>query len=649
MSDHYYQIVPTNYTGVASVFTYHGPAGLAPGTIVEIPFGRRQLIGVVKQITTKPDFATKSVGTALDVPVLPTYLQELATWMSTYYATSLTTVWNTFLPTGLSKHRRATVEITPSSSTGLPAFALTPDQRHALTVLADPKLDRILLEGVTGSGKTRVYLELAAKCLDANRSAIILVPEITLTPQIVRQFETTFGSGVVLASHSKMTEANRHSIWKQAITATVAKQPKIIIGPRSCLFLPAWQIGLIVVDECHESSYKQDRQPRYHTLAVATYLARLCTARLVLGSATPGINEQYLTTQGRFKTVFLPTRANNLPLPKSTIIDLRNKDLFKQSKIISEPLITGITDALNQKRQALLYLNRRGSASAQVCDDCGYVSTCPNCQLPVTFHADSLRLICHHCNWRQAVPAICAQCTSPNLKLLGVGTKRVEAEILRLFPEARIARLDRDSATLKHLKDTLKKLDRGLLDIVIGTQMIAKGLDLPAVDVVGVISADTLLFLPDFTATERTFQLLNQVAGRAGRGDRPGHVYVQTYSPTHPAITTAASHNYHEFVATELAERSALRYPPFTYLLHLETNQTSSVAAQRQATELAQQLRRVRGLEIIGPAPAFLETIANHYRWTITVKSPRRPPLVEIAQQLAGTSWIVDLDPINLL
>ncbi|QQR53123.1 DEAD/DEAH box helicase family protein [bacterium] len=309
---------------------------------MEIPFGRRQLIGVVKQITTKPDFATKSVGTALDVPVLPTYLQELATWMSTYYATSLTTVWNTFLPTGLSKHRRTTVEITPSSGTGLPAFALTSDQQHALTVLADPKLDRILLEGVTGSGKTRVYLELVTKCLASNRSAIILVPEITLTPQIVRQFETTFGSGVVLASHSKMTEANRHSIWKQALAATDAKQPKIIIGPRSCLFLPAWQIGLIVVDECHESSYKQDRQPRYHTLAVATYLARLCTARLVLGSATPGINEQYLTTQGRFKTVFLPTRANNLPLPKARSSTYATKIYSNKVKLFPSHLLPAL-------------------------------------------------------------------------------------------------------------------------------------------------------------------------------------------------------------------------------------------------------------------------------------------------------------------
>lgn len=650
MTEHYYQIIPTHYTGKATEFTYRGLGGLALGSLVEIPLGRQQsVIGIIKQATSKPNFATKPVSRVLEVPPLPQYLRELASWMSSYYATSITTVWNTFLPAGLSRQRRKVQSPTNKAGSGLPDLTLTQAQAAVLDRLNDQALNRILLEGVTGSGKTRVYLEQAAATLSKGRSVVVLVPEITLTPQLVDQFEKAFGTNVVIASHSKMTEAHRHQVWKTALLASANQQPKVIIGPRSCLFLPAFDIGLIIVDECHESSYKQDRQPRYHAITTATYVASLCQSRLILGSATPGVIEQFLATKGRLTPLFLPERANNLPLPKSTIIDLRNKELFKKSKIISDPLIEGITTAITQNRQALLYLNRRGSASAQICDDCGYVNNCPHCQLPVTFHADKLRLICHHCNWRSPVPAICPQCTSPNLKLLGVGTKRVEAEIATLFPTARIARLDRDSATLKHLKDTLKHLRSGTLDIVIGTQMVAKGLDLPAVDVVGVISADTMLFLPDFTAAERTFQLLSQVAGRAGRGDRPGQVFIQTYSPAHNAITTAAEHRYHDFVKSELADRAALQYPPYMYLLQLETSHTNSDTARARAISLSAKLKNIKGLQVVGPAPAFLETVGDQYRWTITVKSPRRPPLVDIASQLAGTTWSVDLDPINLL
>ena len=328
---------------------------------------------------------------------------------------------------------------------------------------------------------------------------------------------------------------------------------------------------------------------------------------------------------------------------------MRNKDLLRLSKFIAQPLYDAVSESLAEGRQSLLYINRRGSASSQVCGDCGHVTVCPHCLLPLTFHADLMRLICHHCNYRTPNAAICPECNGANLRLLGGGTKRIEAEATQLWPEARIARLDRDSATLSHIQAVYKALRAGEIDIIIGTQMIAKGLDLPAIDTVGVVSADTMLHLPDYTAAERTYQLLAQVSGRAGRGDRPGRVFIQTYTPEHPAIVAAASGNYVGLAQAELAERESLRYPPYVYLLKLTVAGVSQAAAIAEADQMAARLRATRGLEVVGPAPAFIEIQGGKYRWVITVKAMRRPALVAIAQNLPGDHWTADLDPANLL
>ncbi|MDF2461289.1 MAG: primosome assembly protein PriA [Candidatus Saccharibacteria bacterium] len=597
-SRRYYLITPLAYTGAATAFTYHAEQPLGPGTIVEVPIGRRQITGVVLEESSKPSFATKPIAGVVDAPPLPPDLISLAAWLTSYYAASPSSVFSTLLPAGLTKQRRSKEEPLSSPGTGLPPQPLTSEQTAALKRIRTSNLTSHLLQGVTGSGKTRLYLELTAEALANGQSVIILVPEITLTPQIVGQFEAAFGSRV-LASHSKLTEAQRHLIWSQASTAAAAGEPRIIIGPRSCLFMPAHKLGLIVVDECHESTYKQEQHPRYNAVSAAAKRAHLTSARLVLGSATPGLGELFLAQQAG--------------------------------------------------RQALLYLNRRGSASSQVCGDCGHVTTCPNCSLPLTFHADLMRLICHHCNYRTPNPAVCPECNGADLKLLGGGTKRIEAEVIRLFPDARVARLDRDSATLSHIKTVFRALQKGELDIVIGTQMIAKGLDLPAIDTVGVVNADTMLFLPDFTAAERTFQLLSQVSGRAGRGDRPGQIYIQTYSPTHPAIVAAATGSYDRFAASELEERQALSYPPYVYLLHLSVAATNQAVAQQEAAAFAAQIKQRPGLAVIGPAPSFIEQQGKKYVWTITVKSKHRAGLVAVASALPGDHWSADLDPANLL
>jgi primosomal protein N' (replication factor Y) len=645
----FYTITPLVYTGRSSSFTYHhdGPL-LEPGQLVKIPISSRTIVGIIESMVGQPSFNTKPLTAVLDIFPVPNDLRAVAHWMASYYAASPASVWSTILPSGLAKGRRSIELKPPLVAHGLPLHKLTSEQSSALSTIRSSMLTTQLIEGVTGSGKTRIYLELTAEAISSGHSVIILVPEITLTQQIVNHFEQAFGD-IVLTTHSKLTEAKRHAIWTRAHAAMLQGEPRIIIGPRSCLFMPVYQLGLIVIDECHETSYKQEQHPRYQSITTAAFRAQQTNARLILGSATPGLNELYLAQIGKIEHIHLNQRANEIAHSQGIIVDMRNKELFILSKFITQPLHEAINQTLANNRQTLLYLNRRGSASSQICGDCGNVSLCPNCALPLTFHADLMRLICHHCNFRRTSEAICLVCKGSNLRLLGGGTKRIEVEVARLWPHARIARLDRDSATLPYIKTVFKQLRSGELDILIGTQMIAKGLDLPAIDTVGIISADTMLHLPDYTAAERTYQLLSQVSGRTGRGDRAGQVLIQTYSPTHPAIVDASKGAYTHFAHAELSERRKLVYPPFVYLLKLTVALTSDNGARTEALRMATQLRTLQNIAVIGPAPAFLELVGGKYHWMITIKSKSRPPLVEIAQNLPSDKWTADLDPANLL
>ncbi len=647
----YYLVVPLAYTGRAQAFTYHHDGDRLPeGQIVQIPIGRRLVTGIIHEhLPSPPAFATKPLALVLPQPPLSPELRDLAAWMAAYYACSPGVVYTTFLPAGLTKNRRtpAAEPTAPRIGAGLPSQTLTPEQADALQRIRKSSHTTHLIQGVTGSGKTRIYLELSAEALTSGRSAIILVPEITLTQQVVAQFESAFGDAV-LTTHSKLTEAKRHTIWTEAAASAAAEQPRVIIGPRSCLFLPMHNLGLIVVDECHESAYKQEQHPKYHAITAAAYLARACSARLVMGSATPRLQELYLAQTGRIEHIILTQRTNQIVLSQAKIIDLREKELFKMSKFITQPVVDAVSDTMAAGRQTLLYINRRGSASSQICGDCGRVSVCPHCALPLTFHADLMRLVCHHCNYRTVSPAVCPECGGSNLRLLGGGTKRIEAEAQHLWPTSRIARLDHDSATLPFVKSVFKQLGAGELDILIGTQMVAKGLDLPAIDTVGVISADTMLHLPDFTAAERAFQLLSQVSGRAGRGDRPGQVFIQTYSPGHAAIVAAANSAYDTFAEAEMRERRALNYPPYVFLLKLTVALATQAEASAEAGRVAADLRTRAGISVTGPAPAFIERSSGKYHWVITVRSKSRPPLAGIAAGL-HEPWSADLDPVNLL
>lgn len=623
-------------------FTYHSDQPIPKGQLVKVPFGKSHGLGVVMSPTGQPQFATKPIEGTLDIH-LPKQLVDLAAWLGEYYNASPKNVWQTVLPSGLTTKRRP--HKAPYQYPNLPESTdpLTDEQEAVLKQILSSNNQSHLLWGITGSGKTRLYAELATNTLKAGRSVIVLVPEIALTPQIIGRFSARFPEQII-HTNSMMTPSQRHLVWQQALTE---QRPMVAIGPRSALFLPLQNIGLIIVDESHETSYKQEQAPRYLADVTAARLANLHGGKLVMGSATPSLNQIWLSGKQRIQLAELHTRPSGQFLPTAQIIDLRDKSLLKQSRWLSQPLIDALEQTLHEGRQSLLFINRRGSASSQLCSDCGFVSRCPACHLPLTFHADNLKLICHVCNYQMAPPALCPDCGQSSMRFIGSGTKRIEAEALRLFPNARLRRLDRDSATGDVIQEIDKDLRNGNIDILVGTQMVAKGLDLPTLDTVGVVSADTMLYLPDFTASERTYQLLSQVSGRAGRGNMPGKVLIQTYTPEHPAIQAAAQGDSRGFAAKELAERKLLDYPPYCYLMKLSTSAKTADTAEKRSLAMAEKIKD-QNLSLLGPAPAFHEQSGGQFHWQIIVKSYDRRNLQAVARGLPA-GWTVDLDPINLL
>lgn len=525
----------------------------------------------------------------------------------------------------------------------------------------------ILLHGVTGSGKTEIYLRAIAEVLARGQQAVVLVPEIALTPQTIRRFAARFPSKVTVW-HSELGEGERFDVWRRVRTNHPAAQ--VVVGSRSALFLPFPDLGVIVLDEEHEPSYKQERTPRYHARTVAIELSRLCGAVVILGSATPALETYYAAKRGELELLTLPQRIRTSEwsngaggagapfvspdLPPVRIVDMRQELRVGNRSMFSRALSTGLRHVLNAGQQAMLYLNRRGTASFVLCRDCGYVEVCPRCAIPLTLHGEDEMLICHHCNRRYSAPATCPNCAGRRIRHFGVGTERVEEAVRLEFPDARTLRWDRDVTGAKGSHDAiLSKFVAHEADVLIGTQMIAKGLDLPLVTLVGVVAADTGLFLPDFRAVERTFQLLTQVAGRAGRSTLGGEVVVQTYHPDHYAIVAASNHDYEDFYRQEMAFRRELSYPPIRRLARLVYYHGQKPKAQAEAARLAQELQQTIGqlglsdTDLIGPAPCFFAKQRNEYRWQIVVRSP--DPAALLRQVALPLGWRADVDPVDLL
>lgn len=644
----YYEVAPIRIARAGQdTFTYASKVQLSIGHIVVVELGKKEVVGVVIKKVSKPVYTTKSITKIVNETPLPRHLVATAIWMSTYYVTSLAVVLQTILPRGITKSRRVRVQSPYSPLRERTKFLLNRHQQEAVDTIMNTSPGSILLHGVTGSGKTRIYIEAAKQVIQNEQSVILLVPEIALTSQLVDEFSQHFDG--ILLSHSRQTEAERHTIWTSALESTA---PRVAIGPRSAIFTPLKNVGLIIIDEAHEPSFKQEQSPKYSALRVASTYMNMSGGVAVFGSATPLISDYYLAQHSDRPIITISKRADdNAALPTIETIDLTKKNLFKKHRFFSDTLLSRIEHSVASKHQVLLFHNRRGSASTTLCENCGWTALCLHCFVPFTLHTDTHSLSCHICGTHEKVPTSCPECGQTDIIHKGIGTKLIESEIRRLFPDQTIARFDADTAQAEAVDKRYKELYDGAIDIIIGTQVIAKGLDLPKLRTVGVVQADAGLSIPDYGASERTFQLLAQVVGRVGRTYHASNVIIQSYQPSHPAVVDGISQNYEHFYETTISERQRAKFPPFVFLLQLTCVYKTETAAIRNAKELAKTLKTLISpdVEILGPTPAFYERQHDTYRWQLLLKSPKRAHLMAILAHVPSAHWQAELDPVSLL
>jgi primosomal protein N' (replication factor Y) len=536
---------------------------------------------------------------------------------------------------------------------------LTDDQQVAFASIKE-ELDKtggdgasprvFLLHGITGSGKTEIYLQSLAEAIQQGKKGIVLVPEIALTPQTIERFAARF-PGRVGVLHSKLSPGEQFDEWHRIKNG----ECDVVIGSRSALFAPQPDLGLIIIDEEHEWTYKQDSSPHYHARDVAIKLAELTGVVVVLGSATPDVSTYYQAKNGRYKLLELPQRVTpGATLPQVEVVDMREELKAGNRSLFSRALGQSINKAIAAGEQVILFLNRRGGAYYIQCRRCGFVLRCHRCEVPLSHHINDDILTCHQCNYKMPVPGACPNCGNRQLKFLGAGTQKLEQEVRLAFPRARQLRWDSDATTGRTSnEDILRKFRSRAADVLIGTQMVAKGLDIPSVTLVGVVNADTSLNLPDFRAGERTYQLLCQVAGRAGRGLAGGKVIIQTFAPENYAIQSVARNDYAAFYEQEIAYRRQLKNPPFTQLARLVFTHNNDAVCQREAEKMQKTLieesntRGIGGISIIGPAPAFIHRLRGRYRWQLIIRGQN---LSEFLTPLDfGHGWTVDIDPIGLI
>jgi primosomal protein N' (replication factor Y) len=541
-----------------------------------------------------------------------------------------------------------------------PKPGLTSQQEGVLSEIVkgvhSKRFSPFLIHGVTGSGKTEIYLRAIEAVLGQGREAIILVPEISLTPQLLSRFKDRFGENLALL-HSGLGRGERFDQWRRIWKGKV----KIAMGARSALFAPFQNVGIIIVDEEHDPSYKQEEKLKYHARDAAVVRAKEDGATLLLGSATPSLESFHNAERGKFRLLNLPERIEGKPLPRVELVDMK-----KEEGLLSQTLKEALQKNRRDKKQSLLFLNRRGFAHFILCPECGFTFKCPNCSVTLTYHLRDYSLQCHYCDYQIHAPGDCPQCRGHQLRGMGIGTERLEQEIRTLFPEARIARMDRDTTSRKRIhQQILKGLESGMIDILVGTQMIVKGHDFPNVTFVGVVSADTSLHFPDFRSSERTFQLLTQVAGRAGRGEVSGQVVVQTFNPDHYSILRAKDHDFIGFYHEEIEFRRALTYPPFSRLINFRLIGTSEKKTRSIAEEMGRMgkllLKRgyQKGIELLGPSAAPFAKMKGKYRWHMLAKGKSSQWLHQFAQALVtrmeektgmkGVRLDIDVDPVFIL
>lgn len=591
---------------------------------------------------------------------------KICKWMKDRYFCRYIDAVNCFTPSGKeSKTGKKRIPDKENVDVEVAPHHLTNEQRKVVDVIGptieNQKFKVFLLQGVTGSGKTEVYLDTASKTIEKGRQVIMLVPEISLTHQTVSRFIKRFGSDRIAILHSKLTAGERFDEWVRIKKGEV----DIVIGARSAVFAPFENIGIIIVDEEHEGTYKSDMSPKYDAIEVAIKRGNASDAVVILGSATPSIVSTYRAEQGLYRRIEMKNRYNITPLPSLNIVDMRQEFLAGNRGIFSKELYSSMLDTLDAGKQIMLFLNRRGYSSYVSCNSCGYVMKCEKCDLALTYHKAEKKAICHFCGAKHEIPKMCPACQQDVLKFSGMGTEQIEEYANKLFPDKNVDRMDVDTTKTKNsAQKILKKFASGKTDILIGTQMIAKGLDFANVGLVGVVSADTTLNIPDFKSPERTFQLITQVAGRAGRRDEQGHVIVQTYVPDNYAIASASKYDYKGFYNEELAFRNNLQYPPFSDIIQVtvfgSTESKAEAGANRVKRELISFFGKSEEAQILGPKPAPIKKIDEDFRFQLysRVENSKRKKyervLAEIKKKINTDNSldyriIVDVNPYSLM
>ncbi|PYS15764.1 MAG: primosomal protein N' [Acidobacteria bacterium] len=699
---------------LARTFIYKLTTPVETGCRVVVPFRKRDVEGFVVGFRkdAPPDIEVHEIGSVLDaIPLLRPDVFNLCRWVADYYATPIGEVLKAALPPGISAKHVEGLQHSPPRREGVDApskakaqtgwrearvrqgeasiedrqdisaelttparqlllscratpplrggeLVMTPDQTKALsTINSTPGFRPILLHGVTGSGKTEIYMQAVEHFLAAGKTSLILVPEIGLTPQLTDQFARRFPNQIAIL-HSSLTRRQRIDEWLRIYRGEVP----IVIGTRSAVFAPLGNLALIVVDEEHETSYKQEEVPRYHARDTAVMRAKLAGAAVVLGSATPSMESFHNAASQKYDYVMLTTRVEGRPLPAVEIVNMREEYAAEGKQVVlSRRLLEAINARLDRGEQTMILLNRRGYATFLLCRHCGFTFQCNSCSVAMTYHRSIEKLLCHYCGLARRPPARCPECDSEYIHYVGEGTERLEAELKCRFPEARVGRIDRDA--MRHMRDYERVLGgfrAGDIDILAGTQMIAKGHDFPRVTLVGVVGADAPLALPDFRAAERTFQLLTQVAGRSGRGGRPGEVVIQSYFPDHYTFQLAVTQRFEDFYARESRYRKAMFYPPFTALAGIMVTDRDRGRAADTAREIGEYLDSLRSnaMRILGPAPAPLERIKRMHRQQLLIKSSSRASLHQLLGRLrqyiedrkfGSTRVFIDVDPVSLL
>jgi primosomal protein N' (replication factor Y) len=655
-------------------FAYRVPAALRaearPGAPVRVPFRGRPARGFVIEVSEKPDAGGPDAAAVLDLaevlgpPVLTPHLIALALWIAEYYMAPIGEVIAAELPGGLegfarSRARRGAEE-DPVVRLALPdRVTLTDAQRDAVReverAVEARRFAPLLLHGVTASGKTEVYLRGARSARESGGQTLVLVPEVALGSQVVAEFRRRFG-GRVGVLHSYLTIGERRRNWELASRGAL----DVVVGARSAVFAPLPKLRLIVVDEEHEPAYKQSEQLRYHGRDTAVRRAQMLGIPVLLGSATPSLETLANAARGKYARLLLPRRVDGRPMPSVEAVDLRRE---RAGTLLSEPLKSALADRLRLRQQALLFLNRRGHSHHSQCPQCGFVPECPHCDITLTLHVSPNVWRCHYCDHRQPASARCPQCGGALLRFGVAGTQRAERELARVFPEARVLRLDTDVARDRaRPSEVLRAFARGEADVLIGTQMIAKGLDFPRVTLAAVLDADVALHLPDFRAAERTHQLLVQVSGRAGRGKEGGAVIIQTCTPDHPAIAAAVLQRPRLFLDHELEQRREAGYPPFTRLLAIVSSGGDQARVERAASGHAARARESAdgaSVTVLGPAPRALARLRSQHRWHVLLKGSRAAALREVALHALGGGGAkgagrevrvtIDVDPTDVL